>query len=69
LTFAGIGVYRPELLAGCTQRIFGLAPLLRSAARANQASAEVHHGVWNDVGTPERLAALDRQFRGTSAAD
>ena len=69
LTFAGIGVYRPELLAGCTQRIFGLAPLLRSAARANEASAEVHHGVWNDVGTPERLATLDRQFRGTSTAD
>jgi MurNAc alpha-1-phosphate uridylyltransferase len=60
LTFAGIGIYRPELFVGCTERIFKLAPLLYAAAREDRASAEVYRGVWNDIGTPERLAALNR---------
>ena len=67
LTFAGIGVYRPGLFAGSTERSFGLAPLLRNAASANQVSAEVHHGVWNDIGTPERLATIDSLFRSGSS--
>lgn len=35
-----------------------LAPLLRRAMAAGRVSAEVWHGTWVDVGTPERLAAL-----------
>jgi MurNAc alpha-1-phosphate uridylyltransferase len=63
LTFAGIGVYRPELFADTTERIFSSVPLLRAAADAGRASAEVYPGTWNDIGTPDRLAALDRQYR------
>jgi MurNAc alpha-1-phosphate uridylyltransferase len=59
LTSSGIGVYRPELFAGCTERIFKLAPLLYTAAREGRASAEMYRGAWNDIGTPERLAALN----------
>ena len=36
-----------------------LAPLLRAAMDRGQVSAELYHGAWTDVGTPERLAALD----------
>jgi MurNAc alpha-1-phosphate uridylyltransferase len=36
-----------------------LAPLLRAAIAAGRVSAEVHTGAWTDVGTPERLAALN----------
>lgn len=36
-----------------------LAPLLRAAIAAGRVSAELHTGAWTDVGTPERLAALD----------
>ncbi|MEJ5989381.1 nucleotidyltransferase family protein [Ramlibacter sp. PS3R-8] len=36
-----------------------LAPLLRKAMDRGQVSAELYAGPWTDVGTPERLAALD----------
>ena len=35
-----------------------LAPLLRRAIAAGQVSAQLYTGPWTDVGTPERLAAL-----------
>ena len=35
-----------------------LAPLLRRAIAAGQVSAQIYAGAWTDVGTPERLAAL-----------
>lgn len=57
-TFAGIGLYSPELFARCTPGVFSLTPLLRTAADANRVSGEVHGGVWHDTGTPERLARL-----------
>lgn len=63
-TFSGIGVYRPELFDGCRDGIFKLAPLLRAAARAGRVSAELYRGDWLDIGTPERLAELDRRLRG-----
>lgn len=64
LTFSGLGLYRPELFAGCRDGIFKLAPLLREAARAGRVSGEVHTGDWLDIGTPERLAELDTRLRG-----
>lgn len=36
-----------------------LAPLLREAMDRGQVSAELYTGPWTDVGTPQRLAALD----------
>jgi MurNAc alpha-1-phosphate uridylyltransferase len=61
LTFSGIGVYRPEFFApvvpGSKAR---LAPLLHAAIANGQITAEHSRGVWVDVGTPERLHALDR---------
>jgi len=63
-TFSGIGVYRPELLDGCRDGVFKLAPLLRAAARAGRVSAEMYRGDWLDIGTPERLAELDCRLRG-----
>lgn len=61
LTFAGIGVYRPQLLLSHPPGVFALAPLLHQAIAAGQISAEHHRGHWCDVGTPERLAALHDQ--------
>jgi len=71
LTFSGIGVYRPSLLAHWRSASSGtpgadhdpprfkLAPLLRFAMERNTIIGEHHHGHWTDVGTPERLAALN----------
>jgi N-acetyl-alpha-D-muramate 1-phosphate uridylyltransferase len=59
LTFAGIGLYRPELFAGCKPGAFPLAPILRRAMAADQVSGEHYDGRWFDIGTPERLTQLD----------
>jgi len=59
-TFSGIAVYRPELFAGCTDGTFPLKPLLLRAMAAKRCSAELYRGVWEDVGTPARLEALNR---------
>jgi len=63
LTFSGIGVYRPALFAGAPGERFALAPLLRRAAGAGRVSGERYAGEWLDVGTPERLRALDQRLR------
>ena len=61
LTFSGVAVYRPEFFAACEARRFPLAPLLRAAADAGQLSGLLYSGLWQDVGTPERLAALNQR--------
>ena len=62
-TFSGIGVYRPELFAEVIPGTRAkLAPLLVKAMNQNKVSAELHSGAWIDVGTPERLAALDAKL-------
>jgi MurNAc alpha-1-phosphate uridylyltransferase len=60
LTFSGVAIYRPEFFAGCSAGPFPLAPLLRAAADANQLAADLFAGPWHDVGTVERLTALNR---------
>ena len=61
LTFSGVGIYRPELFTG-HEGIFRLAPLLRAAAREGRVSAEQFDGAWYDIGTPERLDALNQRY-------
>lgn len=60
LTFAGISLLHPELLAGSPPGAFALAPLLKQAMAADRVSGEYFSGHWVDVGTPDRLAALER---------
>jgi MurNAc alpha-1-phosphate uridylyltransferase len=62
-TFSGIGVYRPELFAGCRAGRFPLAPLLRAAMPEGKVSGELYEGFWMDIGTVERLEAFDRWVR------
>ena len=64
-TFSTIGLYRKALFDGLP---FGnpqglkapLAPLLRQAMDNQKVSAELYRGAWTDVGTPERLDALNQ---------
>lgn len=58
-TFSGIAVYRPQFFADCVAGAFPLKPLLLRSMAARRCSAELYEGLWEDVGTPERLAALD----------
>jgi N-acetyl-alpha-D-muramate 1-phosphate uridylyltransferase len=65
LTFSGIGIYRPALFAGVPRGTKAkLAPLLRAAIGQRAVTGETFAGEWHDVGTPERLAALDRSLAG-----
>jgi MurNAc alpha-1-phosphate uridylyltransferase len=61
-TYSGIGLFSPALFAGQSDGIFPLAPLLRLAADNEQLSGELYTGRWADVGTPERLAAVDSLY-------
>ncbi|MBK7662230.1 MAG: nucleotidyltransferase family protein [Sterolibacteriaceae bacterium] len=68
-TYSGIGIYRPALFDGIVRgERAKLAPLLRDAITRDQVRGELHAGGWVDVGTPERLAALDRELRHGAAA-
>jgi MurNAc alpha-1-phosphate uridylyltransferase len=74
LTFSGIGLYSPSLFddwrrvigddAGAREKPprFKLAPLLRAAMGRESVTGEHHRGRWTDVGTPQRLAELDREL-------
>jgi MurNAc alpha-1-phosphate uridylyltransferase len=58
-TFSGVSVLHPKLFADSADGAFPLAPLLRRAVQQNAVTAELHDGLWSDVGTLERLAALE----------
>lgn len=64
LTFAGLSLIDPALVASEPPGAFPLAPLLKRAMAAGRVSGRHHRGSWIDVGTPERLEALDRHLRG-----
>ena len=63
LTFSGIGVYRPELFTSLDDGEARLAPLLRAAMVGGQVTGEHYGGQWWDIGTPDRLEALDAYLR------
>lgn len=75
LTYAGIGVYRPSLLEGWQRHAdlgasaidndkprFRLAPILRAYMDQGCITGDHHTGQWTDVGTPERLAQLNKEL-------
>lgn len=68
-TFSTIGLYRAALFAppycgippGNPEGVkAALAPILRAAMDEGRVTAELYTGGWTDVGTPERLAQLQR---------
>jgi MurNAc alpha-1-phosphate uridylyltransferase len=62
-TYAGVAVMSPQLLQTVRRGDkASLAPLLRSAADKRRISGEVFGGLWQDVGTAERLAELETQL-------
>lgn len=68
-TFSGIGAYHPALFAGVVRGSRArLADLLVAAMSAGRVTGELYRGNWHDVGTPQRLAALDRASRTGSGA-
>jgi len=63
LTFSGVGIYQPSLFAEVVRgEPAKLAPLLKAAMAQGLVSGSRHQGAWHDIGTPERLQALDSQL-------
>jgi MurNAc alpha-1-phosphate uridylyltransferase len=59
-TYAGVAVMSPQLLAAVPRGAKApLAPLLREAAGRRSISGERYEGLWQDVGTAERLRELE----------
>ncbi len=60
-TFSGVGVYHPALFSPVARGTkFQLVALLRERIAQRRVGGEHFGGVWIDVGTPERLARLER---------
>jgi len=60
LTYSGIGVFRPALFEPLAPGVRALRPVLDEAVSAGRVEGRRHSGRWTDIGTPERLKALDR---------
>jgi N-acetyl-alpha-D-muramate 1-phosphate uridylyltransferase len=58
VTYAGVGLFRAQLFAGCRDGRFPLLPLLERAMAARQLHGQLYAGPWVNVGTAAQLAAL-----------
>jgi MurNAc alpha-1-phosphate uridylyltransferase len=62
-TYSGVAVMSPQLVRTIRRgEKAPLAPLLFSAAAERRITGEVFEGLWQDVGTMERLAELESQL-------
>ncbi|MCZ6659403.1 MAG: hypothetical protein O7C67_19120, partial [Gammaproteobacteria bacterium] len=63
--YCGIALLHPTFFDGCTIRPFSLADLYFEAIDRGELTAELWHGPWTDIGTPDQLEALqDRPDNG-----
>ncbi|GAA3910252.1 N-acetylmuramate alpha-1-phosphate uridylyltransferase MurU [Litoribacillus peritrichatus] len=68
-TFSGLSVFKPQLFRSLSRDSGALGPMLRSWANQSLLSASVYPGYWLDVGTPERLIALEDRIAGSLVND
>lgn len=58
-TFSGIGYYSKKIFEQMPLVKRPLAPILKELIGEGKISFELHNGIWNDIGTPERLAQVN----------
>jgi MurNAc alpha-1-phosphate uridylyltransferase len=63
-TYSGIGLLHPDWVAGWAseESAFSWLGPLRTAVQGGQIAAKLYQGRWTDVGTPERLAQLQKEI-------
>ncbi len=57
-TFGNVGLYHPELFAGCQPGKFRLGDLINRAVEDSAVTGEHYCGVWHNMGTTEDLKKL-----------
>ena len=69
LTYAGTGIFSPDFFASVPAgAVMKMRPLLDAGIAKGLVTGERHPGIWVDVGTPERLAELDRELKAKEFA-
>tara|TARA_Y100000746_G_C15464783_1_gene433329 strand:+ start:2365 stop:3057 length:693 start_codon:yes stop_codon:yes gene_type:complete len=65
-TYSGMSIISPSLFCNCKEKIFPLEPLLEDHASKGNLTGEFYDGVWTDVGTQERLTAIQKYLKKNS---
>lgn len=58
LTFSGIAIYRKAVIENLKEGKCPLAPVFKQLISQGKLDGVKHNGVWEDIGTPERLELL-----------
>ena len=60
--YAGIAIYHPKILDGAIVEKFSIVPRLKGAIAEDKVGGILFDGEWDDVGTPDRLSALQKKY-------
>ena len=65
LTYANLGIFSPAFFAGIEPGTkLPMSPLFKRAIQAESIRAARYTGIWDNIGNPEQLRALDAELRG-----
>ncbi len=60
-TYAGIGLFHQNILKPpYHEKVFSIVPHIKAAIQDQQATGQIHQGMWHDVGTIQRLNELNQ---------
>ena len=68
-TYSGMSIISPLLFKECVDEIFPLEPILEDYASRGNITGELHNGIWTDVGTQDRLLALEKYLNEKNLKD
>ncbi|WP_289284998.1 N-acetylmuramate alpha-1-phosphate uridylyltransferase MurU [Methylophaga sp. UBA1918] len=61
-TFSGMGLYHPRLFKHLQVERKALKPIFEKVIQDNRMTGELYKGQWSDIGTLERLTALEKEL-------
>jgi len=69
LTYSNLGLFHPEFFAGIAPGTkFPMLPLFQQAIAAGKLKGARYSGLWDNIGTPSQLSALDDMLRNHQPA-
>jgi MurNAc alpha-1-phosphate uridylyltransferase len=66
LTFANIGIYRPDIFSACTPGFFPWKQVMFPLIESGQVTGEHYEGPWFNIGTPADLLDVNQRAREDS---